>query len=249
MDNYKKIEHPYNKDVVLRYVAGHFVTPNSHVNYYMDLSDMKCRQREARATGEEIASLYSYNTQIDTILCLDNMEIVGAYVAKFIAKKFSTRNTTIIVFLLMAAFLFLGYFMRLNSTAVIAIMSVVQLGYGVVYSCTPALYADAAVYGEWKTGRNATGVIMGLQTMTLKIGILARSVVVAACLAIANFDASIDPSLATDELKSGVSVGFMVIPAVGLIVGAILLFVGFRITKARVIEMQAEIDARKAANA
>lgn len=86
MDNYKKIEHPYNKDVVLRYVAGHFVTPNSHVNYYMDLSDMKSRQREARATGEEIASLYSYNTQIDTILCLDNMEIVGAYVANSLTK-------------------------------------------------------------------------------------------------------------------------------------------------------------------
>ena len=55
MQDYKKIDHSKNKDVVLRYIPGHFITPNSHVNYYMDLTDMKSRQREARATGEELA--------------------------------------------------------------------------------------------------------------------------------------------------------------------------------------------------
>ena len=47
MPDYKKIDYAKNKDVVLRYIPGHFITPNSHVNYYMDLSDMKSRQREA----------------------------------------------------------------------------------------------------------------------------------------------------------------------------------------------------------
>ena len=86
MENYRKIDHPRNKDVVLRYVPGHFITPNSHVNYYMDLSDMKCRQREARATGEELAELYSISTPVDTILCLDNMEVIGAYLANQLTK-------------------------------------------------------------------------------------------------------------------------------------------------------------------
>ena len=58
MQDYRKIEHVTNKDVVLRYIPGHFITPNSHVNYYMDLTDMKARQREARATGEELAQHY-----------------------------------------------------------------------------------------------------------------------------------------------------------------------------------------------
>ena len=35
MQDYKKIDYSKNKDVVLRYIPGHFVTPNSHVNYYM----------------------------------------------------------------------------------------------------------------------------------------------------------------------------------------------------------------------
>ena len=78
MQDYKKIDYAKNKDVVLRYIPGHFITPNSHVNYYMDLSDMKARQREARATGEELAELYLASDVIDTILCLNGMEVVSA---------------------------------------------------------------------------------------------------------------------------------------------------------------------------
>ena len=86
MQDYKKIDYARNKDVVLRYIPGHFVTPNSHVNYYMDLTDMKSRQREARATGEEIAEFYMTSEIIDTILCLNGMEVVGSYLANKLTK-------------------------------------------------------------------------------------------------------------------------------------------------------------------
>ncbi|MBE5847252.1 MAG: orotate phosphoribosyltransferase [Lachnospiraceae bacterium] len=86
MQNYKKIDYPTNKDVVLRYIPGHFITPYSHVNYYMDLTDMKTRQREARATGEELAQQYMISDIVDTVLCLDNMEVVGAYLANKLTK-------------------------------------------------------------------------------------------------------------------------------------------------------------------
>lgn len=86
MQDYKKIDHTKNKDVVLRYIPGHFITPNSHVNYYMDLSDMKARQREARATGEELADLYLASDIIDTILCLNGTDVVGSYMANKLTK-------------------------------------------------------------------------------------------------------------------------------------------------------------------
>lgn len=86
MQDYKKIDYERNKDVVLRYIPGHFITPHSHVNYYMDLSDMKSRQREARATGEELAEMYLSSDVIDTILCLNSMEVVGAYMANKLTK-------------------------------------------------------------------------------------------------------------------------------------------------------------------
>ncbi len=86
MQAYKKIDYAKNQDVVLRYIPGHFVTPHSHVNYYMDLSDMKARQREARATGEEMAEMYVASATVDTVLCLENMEVVGAYLANKLTK-------------------------------------------------------------------------------------------------------------------------------------------------------------------
>ena len=86
MQDYKKIDYAKNKDVVLRYIPGHFITPNSHVNYYMDLSDMKARQREARATGEELAEFYLASDIVDTILCINGTEVVGAYMANKLTK-------------------------------------------------------------------------------------------------------------------------------------------------------------------
>ena len=86
LQDYKKIDYAKNKDVVLRYIPGHFITPNSHVNYYMDLTDMKSRQREARATGEELAEMYLASDVIDTILCLNSTEVVGAYMANKLTK-------------------------------------------------------------------------------------------------------------------------------------------------------------------
>ena len=81
MQAYKKIDFHRNKDVVLRYIPGHFITPKSHVNFYMDLTDLKSRQREAQATGEELAEMYFSTNVIDTILCLNNMDVVGSYLA------------------------------------------------------------------------------------------------------------------------------------------------------------------------
>ena len=81
MQDYKKIYHKTNKDVVLRYIPGHFITPSSHVNYFMDLIDMKSRQREAKETANEMTRLFYARTTVDTILCLENMDVVGSYMA------------------------------------------------------------------------------------------------------------------------------------------------------------------------
>lgn len=86
MQNYKKIDYARNKDVVLRYVPGHFITPSSHVNYFMDLIDMKSRQREARETAREMAARFYATANVDTILCLDNMDVIGAYMAESLSE-------------------------------------------------------------------------------------------------------------------------------------------------------------------
>ena len=46
------------------------------------------------------------------------------------------------------------------------------------------------------------------------------------------------------ELKKGICMAFMVIPALALIVAAVLLLFGFRLTKEKVEQYSAEIAAR-----
>jgi len=78
----KIIEYPSRSSMVpLRVAAGHFATNHSHINYYVDLTMTKCCLAEARAAALELASKFESNTLIDTILCLDGTEVIGACMA------------------------------------------------------------------------------------------------------------------------------------------------------------------------
>ncbi|MBQ1849546.1 MAG: orotate phosphoribosyltransferase [Lachnospiraceae bacterium] len=77
-----KINHSTKRDISMRVVPGHFVTSHSHINYYFDMTTMKIRRSEAQAVATAIAEQYSYNTVVDTIVCMDGCEVIGAYLAE-----------------------------------------------------------------------------------------------------------------------------------------------------------------------
>ncbi|KIR02248.1 Sodium:galactoside symporter [Lachnospiraceae bacterium TWA4] len=171
--------------------------------------------------------------------------IVGAYLSKTLSNKFSTRTTTIVVMALQAVLLVVSYLMYSNTMAVMVLMSIALFGYGITYACTPALYGDTIVYSEYKTGKNAAGWISGLQNVPLKVSIMTRGIIINACLAMGAFSKDIDPAQATDQLKRSICLGFMIIPAVALVVAVLALIFGFRLTKDQVNKYAAEIAARK----
>lgn len=173
--------------------------------------------------------------------------IVGAYLSKTLSNRFSTRNTTIGVMAIQAVILILAFFGHNNVMMVIILMSVSLFGYGITYACTPALYGDTIVYSEWKTGKNAAGWISGLQNVPLKVSIMTRGIIISACLAAGAFSPKIDPADASNQLKTAISAGFMLIPAIALIIAVLCLAFGFRLTKDKVDQYAAEIEARKRA--
>ncbi|MBR2965170.1 MAG: orotate phosphoribosyltransferase [Clostridia bacterium] len=69
------------KNLYLRVSSGHFATSHSHINYYIDVTTQKMRLSEAQAVAEELVSYYNSTTVIDTILCLDGTEVIGACLA------------------------------------------------------------------------------------------------------------------------------------------------------------------------
>ncbi|MBQ4154528.1 MAG: phosphoribosyltransferase [Clostridia bacterium] len=74
-------------NLYLRVARGHFATSHSHSNYYIDVAAQKSRLSEAKAIAEELCSYYFNNTVVDTILCLDGMEVVGTCLAEEFQKS------------------------------------------------------------------------------------------------------------------------------------------------------------------
>ena len=70
-----------NSSLNLRVARGHFATSHSHINYYIDLTMTKHRLSEAREAAQELAGAFNPSTIIDTILCLDGTEVIGACMA------------------------------------------------------------------------------------------------------------------------------------------------------------------------
>jgi orotate phosphoribosyltransferase len=76
-----KIHSSVNKNAIIRVIPGHFATNHSHINYYVDMTIMKSRKSEAAAAASILARKYSTSTYVDTIICMDGCEVIGAYLA------------------------------------------------------------------------------------------------------------------------------------------------------------------------
>lgn len=76
-----KIDSPYNNLISLKVSQGHFATTSSHINYYIDLTTLKARASEAKAVAKSMSHEYMATTIVDTIVCLDNTNAIGAYLA------------------------------------------------------------------------------------------------------------------------------------------------------------------------
>lgn len=76
-----KIDSPYNNLISLKVSQGHFATTSSHINYYIDLTTLKARASEAKAVAKSMSHEYIASTIVDTIVCMDGTDVIGAYLA------------------------------------------------------------------------------------------------------------------------------------------------------------------------
>ena len=65
-------------NIILRAIPGHFATSHSHINYYVDMTGLKTRRSEAAAVGKAFVQRLPIETVVDTIVCLDGCEVIGA---------------------------------------------------------------------------------------------------------------------------------------------------------------------------
>ncbi len=116
MENAIKIYAKDNDKLALKVTRGHFSSDRFHVNYYIDMSSLKMRQSSAVAVAKAMVKKYVNRVElsksfgvseemlqyskafatkrtIDTVICMDGCEVIGAYVAQELSSMgFSTTN-------------------------------------------------------------------------------------------------------------------------------------------------------------
>lgn len=82
MNTIYTINSPRNEKVFIHVMQGHFISANNHINYYIGTSDVKHNHDVAVDTGMLLAEYYASNDiHIDTVLCLYETQVLGAYLA------------------------------------------------------------------------------------------------------------------------------------------------------------------------
>ncbi|GHU81302.1 hypothetical protein FACS1894191_8070 [Clostridia bacterium] len=83
--NFREVKAIGDKNVKISVAAGHFATNHSHINYYIDLTDVKSLHKMAKRAAVILADKYRM-TNIDTVICLEGTEVIGAFLAEELAK-------------------------------------------------------------------------------------------------------------------------------------------------------------------
>ena len=66
--------------------SGHFATRHSHNSHYLDITRLKHEFTMAREAAITLAHCYTSDKKVDTIVCLDGSEVIGAFLARHISK-------------------------------------------------------------------------------------------------------------------------------------------------------------------
>ena len=78
----KEISAGKSSKVKIGVIPGHFATSHSHVNYYVDMTSVKTSSATAKEAAQLLAQEYMMGTNIDTIVCLEGTEMLGAFLAQ-----------------------------------------------------------------------------------------------------------------------------------------------------------------------
>lgn len=67
-------------DVKISVIPGHFATKHSHVNFCVDMTRVKSEMAMAKKVARLFAENYC-NTPVDTVISLERMKMIGAFLA------------------------------------------------------------------------------------------------------------------------------------------------------------------------
>jgi Na+/melibiose symporter-like transporter len=183
------------------------------------------------------ADLFSYFNALGM-----GVTLLGILLAKPLAVRFGKRNTFRTCLFLTAVFACVYAFLPPDAIFLIfAFNALLSLAYAPTIPMLWAMMADVADYGEWKTGRRATGMTFSATTFGLKMGLSLGGAMAGWLLTYFGYVAGAEQ---TDFALKGIRLMMSIIPAIPFFIGVAVLFV-YKIDKQAELQMQDELIERR----
>jgi GPH family glycoside/pentoside/hexuronide:cation symporter len=145
--------------------------------------------------------------------------------------------------MLFAAIFSIGfYWLDRNSISLIFFFQfLISMSAGIIFPLVWSMYADAADYSEWKTGRRATGLVFSASSMSQKFGWTIGGALAGWLLGYYGFKANV---VQTAEAQTGIKMMLSFFPAIGTLLGAFFMFI-YPLSEKKMETISAELAVRR----
>jgi GPH family glycoside/pentoside/hexuronide:cation symporter len=169
--------------------------------------------------------------------------IVALPLSKPLAKRFGNKRVFIGSSLISGLFFMLIYLPGVNDLTTIYVFNIIaKMAYAPAVPLLWTMIADAADFGEWKTGRRATGLYFSAAVFAQKAGWGIGAAVAGWILAISQFVPNVEQ---TDTAITGIKLLVSVIPGI-LYMSCALFMLFYKIDAKTTDLMKLDLDARRA---
>ncbi|MDO9254059.1 MAG: MFS transporter [Bacteroidales bacterium] len=169
--------------------------------------------------------------------------IVALPLSKPLAKRFGNKNVFIASSLISGLFFMLIYIPGVNNLTTIYVFNIIaKMAYAPAVPLLWTMIADSADYGEWTTGRRATGLYFSAAVFAQKAGWGIGAAIAGWILAASGFVANM---VQNDTAITGIKLLVSVIPGI-LYMSCAIFMIFYKIDAKTTTLMKQELDARRA---
>ena len=170
--------------------------------------------------------------------------IVALPLSKPLAKRFGNKNVFIGSSLISGVFFMLIYLPGINDLTTIYVFNIIaKMAYAPAVPLLWTMIADSADYGEWTTGRRATGLYFSAAVFAQKAGWGIGAAIAGWILAISQFVPNVQQ---TDTAITGIKLLVSVIPGI-LYMSCAIFMIFYKIDSKTTELMKKDLDARRLA--
>lgn len=168
---------------------------------------------------------------------------VGSFIAARVAKKLGTKNTSILGVVGWLVIWIIAYVLQPGYVLLNVLLVLSQVFFGLAYGLSANLYSMCATWSHWKTGENTLGTTMSIMTVSVKLGVTLRAIILPAFLSLVAYDAT--ATVFDAAAIAGIEQMYFLLPIGLLVVSLIPFLLLFKIKDSDVTKMNEEI-AQKA---